>query len=83
MDRDRYGRSVAEVLLDSPQASNQCKRKCSKLGSLHHYKQYSTTVTTVMYLMPQKRSADRNNGECGSFRAAVSARGLSQTKALI
>jgi len=41
MDRDRYGRSVAEVLLDSPSGEQSVQEEMLKVGMAYHYKQYS------------------------------------------
>jgi endonuclease YncB( thermonuclease family) len=41
MDRDRYGRSVAEVLLDSPSGEQSVQEEMLKAGMAYHYKQYS------------------------------------------
>jgi endonuclease YncB( thermonuclease family) len=41
MDRDRYGRSVAEVLLDSPSGEQSVQEEMLKAGMAYYYKQYS------------------------------------------
>jgi len=41
MDRDRYGRSVAEVFLDSPSGEESVQEEMLKAGMAYHYKQYS------------------------------------------
>jgi endonuclease YncB( thermonuclease family) len=41
MDRDRYGRSVAEVLLESPSGEQSVQEEMLKGGFAYHYKQYS------------------------------------------
>jgi endonuclease YncB( thermonuclease family) len=41
MDRDRYDRSVAEVLLDSPSGEQSVQEEMLKAGMAYHYKQYS------------------------------------------
>ena len=41
MDRDRYGRSVAEVLLDSPSGEQSVQEEMLKGGMAYHYKQFS------------------------------------------
>ena len=42
MDRDRYGRTVAEVLLDSPSGEQSVQEEMLKSGYAYHYKQYSS-----------------------------------------
>jgi len=42
MDRDRYGRSVAEVLLESPSGEQSVQEEMLKAGMAYHYKQYSS-----------------------------------------
>jgi endonuclease YncB( thermonuclease family) len=42
MDRDRYGRSVAEILLDSPSGEQSVQGEMLKAGMAYHYKQYSS-----------------------------------------
>jgi len=39
--RDRYGRSVAEVLLKSPSGEQSVQEEMLKAGMAYHYKQYS------------------------------------------
>jgi len=41
MDRDRYGRSVAEVLLDSPSGEQSVQEEMLRAGMAYHYKQFS------------------------------------------
>lgn len=41
MDRDKYGRSVAEVLLESPSGEQSVQEEMLKAGMAYHYKQYS------------------------------------------
>ena len=41
MDRDRYGRSVAEVLLESPADEQSVQEEMLKAGMAYHYKQFS------------------------------------------
>lgn len=41
MDRDRYGRSVAEVLFDTPEGEQSVQEEMLKAGFAYHYKQYS------------------------------------------
>ena len=41
MDRDRYGCSVAEVLLESPSGEQSVQEEMLKGGFAYHYKQYS------------------------------------------
>jgi len=41
MDRDRYGRSVAEVVLDSPSGEQSVQEEMLKAGFAYHYKQFS------------------------------------------
>jgi endonuclease YncB( thermonuclease family) len=43
MDRDRYGRSVAEVLLESPSGEQSLQEEMLKAGFAYHYKQFSRT----------------------------------------
>jgi len=38
MDRDRYGRSVAEVLLDSSSGEQSVQEEMLKAGMAYHYK---------------------------------------------
>jgi len=59
-----------------PQASNQCKRKCSKRGWLITTNSTVATVTTATCSILQRRWGDRNSGECGAFRAVVRVRGI-------
>jgi endonuclease YncB( thermonuclease family) len=40
-DRDRYGRSVAEVLLDKPSGEHSLQEEMLRAGLAYHYKQYS------------------------------------------
>src|SRR4028119_378470 len=42
MDRDRHGRSVAEVLLESPSGKQSVQEEMLKAGMAYHYKQYSS-----------------------------------------
>ena len=42
MDRDRYGRSVAEVLLEKPSGEQSLQEEMLKAGFAYHYKQYSS-----------------------------------------
>ena len=42
MDRDRYGRSVAEVLLNSPSGEQSVQEEMLRAGFAYHYKQYSS-----------------------------------------
>lgn len=42
MDRDKYGRSVAEVLLESPSGEQSVQEEMLKAGMAYHYKQYSS-----------------------------------------
>ena len=41
MDRDRYGRTVAEVLFETPQGEQSVQEEMLKAGFAYHYKQYS------------------------------------------
>lgn len=41
MDRDKYGRSVAEVLFDTPNGEQSVQEEMLKAGMAYHYKQYS------------------------------------------
>ena len=41
MDRDKYGRSVAEVLLESPSGEQSVQEEMLKAGMAYHYKQFS------------------------------------------
>lgn len=41
MDRDRYGRTVAEVLFDTPEGEQSIQEEMLKAGFAYHYKQYS------------------------------------------
>ena len=41
MDRDRHGRSVAEVLLESASGEQSIQEEMLKAGMAYHYKQYS------------------------------------------
>jgi endonuclease YncB( thermonuclease family) len=41
MDRDRYGCSVAEVLLDSPSGEQSVQEEMLRAGFAYHYKQFS------------------------------------------
>lgn len=41
MDRDKYNRSVAEVLLDTPSGEQSVQEEMLKAGFAYHYKQYS------------------------------------------
>lgn len=41
MDRDRYNRTVAEVLLESPSGEQSVQEEMLKAGMAYHYKQYS------------------------------------------
>ncbi|MCC3535596.1 MAG: thermonuclease family protein [Microcoleus sp. PH2017_25_DOB_D_A] len=41
MDRDRYGRTVAEVLFDTPQGEESVQEEMLTAGMAYHYKQFS------------------------------------------
>ena len=41
MDRDKYGRTVAEVLFDKPDGELSVQEEMLKAGMAYHYKQYS------------------------------------------
>jgi endonuclease YncB( thermonuclease family) len=41
MERDKYNRTVAEVLLDSPSGERSVQEEMLKAGFAYHYKQYS------------------------------------------
>jgi len=41
MDRDKYGRTVAEVLFDTPEGEQSVQEEMLKAGMAYHYKQYS------------------------------------------
>lgn len=41
MDRDKYGRTVAEVLLDKPDGEQSVQEEMLKAGMAYHYKQFS------------------------------------------
>jgi endonuclease YncB( thermonuclease family) len=41
MDRDRYDRSVAEVLLDKPSGEQSVQEEMLRAGFAYHYKQFS------------------------------------------
>jgi micrococcal nuclease len=40
MDRDHYGRSVAEVILDKPSGEQSMQEEMLKAGMAYHYKQF-------------------------------------------
>lgn len=42
-DRDRYGRSVAEVLLESPSGEQSVQEEMLRAGFSYHYKQFSNS----------------------------------------
>jgi len=42
MDRDRYGRTVAEVFLEKPSGEQSVQEEMLKSGYAYHYKQYSS-----------------------------------------
>ena len=42
MDRDRYDRTVAEVLFETPQGEESVQEEMLKAGFAYHYKQYSS-----------------------------------------
>ena len=42
MDRDRYGRTVAEVFFETPQGEESVQEEMLKAGFAYHYKQYSS-----------------------------------------
>jgi endonuclease YncB( thermonuclease family) len=46
MDRDRYGRSVAEVLLDKPSGEQSVQEEMLRAGFAYHYKQFSGNCHT-------------------------------------
>jgi micrococcal nuclease len=41
MDRDRYNRTVAEVLFDTPEGEQSVQEEMLKEGMAYHYKQFS------------------------------------------
>lgn len=41
MDRDKYNRTVAEVLFDTPDGEQSVQEEMLKAGMAYHYKQYS------------------------------------------
>jgi endonuclease YncB( thermonuclease family) len=41
MDRDKYNRTVAEVLFDTPKGEQLMQEEMLKAGMAYHYKQYS------------------------------------------
>ncbi|MEZ2339537.1 thermonuclease family protein [Microcoleus sp.] len=41
MDRDKYNRTVAEVLFDTPNGEQSVQEEMLKAGMAYHYKQYS------------------------------------------
>ena len=41
MDRDKYNRTVAEVLFDTPNGEQSVQEEMLKAGMAYHYKQFS------------------------------------------
>jgi endonuclease YncB( thermonuclease family) len=41
MDRDKYNRTVAEVLFDTPEGEQSVQEEMLKAGMVYHYKQFS------------------------------------------
>jgi endonuclease YncB( thermonuclease family) len=42
MDRDKYGRTVAEILFDTPEGEQSVQEEMLRGGMAYHYKQFSS-----------------------------------------